>query len=168
MLCTTTLIFHICASSDKSFMWIPTYFTLWPWPWCFTYIMPISFNRILCDWYFTWVFLVTNPFSEMTKIANSIQSHTSYRIYKSENGRTGTSEYIRGGIWCHGGVSNPCWSITPAVIPFSRLGKRYVKISVKNGLTIVMKYIRQHVAQRRVIWVNKIVVMTIKCVESCM
>jgi hypothetical protein len=38
---------------------------------------------------------------EMTKITNSNQSHKSYRKYKSENGRTRTSEYIRGGIRCH-------------------------------------------------------------------
>jgi hypothetical protein len=43
--------------------------------------------------------------SEMTKITNSNQSHNSYRKYKSENGRTRTSEYITGGIRCHGGVS---------------------------------------------------------------
>jgi hypothetical protein len=52
---------------------------------------------------------------EMTKITNSIQYHKSYGKYKSENGRTRTSEYIRGGIRCHGGVSIPCRSITPAV-----------------------------------------------------
>jgi hypothetical protein len=44
--------------------------------------------------------------------------------YKSENGRARASEYIRGGIRCHGGVSIPCWSVTPVVSPFSRLGKR--------------------------------------------
>jgi hypothetical protein len=62
---------------------------------------------------------------EMTKITNSIQSHKSYRKNKSENGCTRASEYIRGGIRCHGGVSIHCRSITPAVSPFSRLGKRY-------------------------------------------
>jgi hypothetical protein len=36
------------------------------------------------------------------KIMNSNQSHKSYRKYKSENGRTRTYEYIRGGIRCHG------------------------------------------------------------------
>jgi hypothetical protein len=44
---------------------------------------------------------------EMTKITISNQSQKSYRKYKSENGRTRTSEYIRGGIRCHGGVSIP-------------------------------------------------------------
>jgi hypothetical protein len=47
-------------------------------------------------------------FVEMTKITISNQSHKSYRKYKSENGRTRTSEYIRGGIKCHRGVSIPC------------------------------------------------------------
>jgi hypothetical protein len=49
----------------------------------------------------------------MTKITNSIKSLKSYRKYKSENGRTRTSEYIRGGIRRHGGVSIPRRSITP-------------------------------------------------------
>jgi hypothetical protein len=64
---------------------------------------------------------------EITKITNSIQSNKSYRkyMYKSENGRTRTAEYIRGGIRCHGGVSIPSRSITPAVSPFSRIGKQY-------------------------------------------
>ena len=62
-----------------------------------------------------WIWL-----SEMTKITNSNLSHKSYRKYKSENGRTRTSEYIRGGIRCHGGVSIPCWPVAPAVSPVSK------------------------------------------------
>jgi hypothetical protein len=46
--------------------------------------------------------------NEMTKITTSNQSHKSYRKCKSENGRTRTSEFIRGGIRCHGGASIPC------------------------------------------------------------
>jgi tRNA splicing ligase len=46
--------------------------------------------------------------NEMTKITISNQSSKSKRKYKSENGRTRTSEYIRGGIRCHGRVSIPC------------------------------------------------------------
>jgi hypothetical protein len=46
--------------------------------------------------------------TEMTKITNSNQSHKSYRKFKSENGPTRISEYSRGGIRCHGGVSIPC------------------------------------------------------------
>jgi hypothetical protein len=38
---------------------------------------------------------------------------------------------------------------------------------VKNGLTIGMKHIRQHVAQRKAIWANKIIVTIIKFAESC-
>jgi ribosomal protein S17E len=99
----------------------------------------------------------------MTKITISNQSHKSYRKYKSENGRTRTSEYIRSGIRCHGGVSIPCWPVTPAVSPISTFDQ-----CVKNGLTIGMKHIRQHVAQRKVVWANKIVVTTIKFAESCL
>jgi hypothetical protein len=64
-------------------------------------------------------------FNEMTKITISNQSHKSYKKYKSENGRTRTSEYIRGGIRCHGGVSFPCWPVTPAVSPISTFDERY-------------------------------------------
>jgi hypothetical protein len=63
---------------------------------------------------------VENDIDEMTKITNSIQSHKSYRKNKSENGRTWTSEYIRGGIRCLGGISIPCRPVTPAVSHFSR------------------------------------------------
>jgi hypothetical protein len=62
---------------------------------------------------------------EMTKITNSNQSHNSCRKYKSENKPTRTSEYIRSGIRCHGGVSIPCWPFTPAVSPISTFDKRY-------------------------------------------
>jgi hypothetical protein len=53
----------------------------------------------------------------MTKITKTNQSHKSYRKYKSENGRTRTSEYIRGRIRCHGVVSIPCRPVAPAVRP---------------------------------------------------
>jgi hypothetical protein len=65
------------------------------------------------------IFAILCQLHEKTKITNSIQYHKSNRKFKSENGRTRTSEYIRGGIRCHGGVSIPCRSITPAVSPFS-------------------------------------------------
>jgi hypothetical protein len=75
---------------------------------------------------------------EMTKITNSIQSHKSKMKYKSENGRTRTSAYIRDEIKSHGGVSIPCRSITPAVSPFPRLGKRYDPCgNIKNPFSLV-------------------------------
>jgi hypothetical protein len=40
----------------------------------------------------------SHSYNEMTKITNSIQYHKSNRKYKSENGRTRTTEYIRGGM----------------------------------------------------------------------
>jgi hypothetical protein len=40
--------------------------------------------------------------------------------------------------------------------------------SLSNPLRICMKHDRQHVAQRKVAWVNKIVVMTIKFAENCL
>jgi hypothetical protein len=61
----------------------------------------------------------------MTKITISNQSRKSKRKYKSENGRTLTSEYIRGGIRCHGGVSIPCRPVTPTVSPISTFDRRY-------------------------------------------
>jgi hypothetical protein len=72
MICSRILIFHMSVSSDKTFPWIPTDLTLWPWPWCLTYIlktltMHIYFEwymYVLGLWYFTWMFVVTSPFSE--------------------------------------------------------------------------------------------------------
>jgi hypothetical protein len=54
MLCTKTLIFYMCASSSKTFLWVPTNLTLWLWFLCLTNIMktltmPISFNSIFYD-----------------------------------------------------------------------------------------------------------------------
>jgi hypothetical protein len=57
----------------------------------------------------------------MAIITNNIQSHKSNRKYKLENGRTRTSEYIKGGIRCHGGVSIPYRSITPTVSPIFQM-----------------------------------------------
>jgi hypothetical protein len=72
------------------------------------------------------LFCVESSFkSRQNKITIRNRSHKSYRKYKSENGRTRTSEYIRGGIRCHGGVSIPCWPVTPAVSPISTFDKRY-------------------------------------------
>jgi hypothetical protein len=67
--------------------------------------------------------LSNTPRHERTKITNSNQSHKSYGKYKSENGRTWTSEYIRGGIRCQGGVSIPCWPVIPALSPIFILDK---------------------------------------------
>jgi hypothetical protein len=62
---------------------------------------------------------------EMTKITNSNQVHKSYMKYNSENGCTQASEYIRGGIRCHGEGNSPCRLVTPAMSPISRLDKQY-------------------------------------------
>jgi hypothetical protein len=54
---------------------------------------------------------VKTLFNEMKFIMNNnnlINLHKSCRKYKSENGRTRTSEYIKGGIRCLGGVSITC------------------------------------------------------------
>jgi hypothetical protein len=119
---------------------------------CMQLIMEYYFINIgSCRWR-RWCFYVNMTVCyEMTKITNSNQSHKSYRKYKSENGRivTRTSEYIRGEIRCHGGESTHCWPATPAVSLISRLGKgmnRSQDQYVKNGLTICMRHIRQHVA----------------------
>jgi hypothetical protein len=64
MVCTRTLIFHMSVSSSKTFPWILTYLTLWPRPWCLTYILKtISFEwYVLGVGYFTRVIVVTSPF----------------------------------------------------------------------------------------------------------
>jgi hypothetical protein len=43
--------------------------------------------------------------NEMTKTTNNNKSHNSYKKYKTENGRTQTSEYITGGNRCHEVIS---------------------------------------------------------------
>ena len=61
-------IFHMSISCDKTFPWVPLFFTMWPWPWSLTYFLKtltllIIFEQWLLDrWYFTWVILVTRPF----------------------------------------------------------------------------------------------------------
>ena len=53
------LIFHMSIPCDKSFLWVPLFFTLWLWP----LTLLITFEqRGLEFWYFTWVFLVIRPF----------------------------------------------------------------------------------------------------------
>jgi hypothetical protein len=39
MVCTRALVFCMSVSSDKTFLWVPTDLTLWPWPWCLVYII---------------------------------------------------------------------------------------------------------------------------------
>jgi hypothetical protein len=108
----------------------------------------------------------------MTKLTNINQSHKTYRKHKSENGRTRTSEYIRGGITCLGGVSIPCRRFTTGVSPISRLIKRYEPLSNSvclERLMIGMKHIRQHVAHRKIVWINKtIVTIDDKFAEFCL
>jgi hypothetical protein len=86
--------------------------------------------------------------NEMTKITSSNQSHKSYRKSKSENGRTRTSEYIRGGIRCYGGVNIPCRPVAPAVRPISN-----VKISSQNHVSLLGK--RNNPCQNQSDWSGK-------------
>ena len=63
------LIFHMSIPCNKTFQWVPLFFTLWPWPWSLTYFLKtltllITLEQWVLElWYFTWVFLVTRPFS---------------------------------------------------------------------------------------------------------
>ena len=62
------LMFHMSIPCDKTFSWIPLFFTLWPWPRSLTHFLKtlpllITFEQwVLEHWYYTWVFLVTRPF----------------------------------------------------------------------------------------------------------
>ena len=64
------LIFHMSITCDKTFSWVPLFFTLWPWPWSLihflkTWTLLITFEQWVLElWYFTWVFLVIRPFCE--------------------------------------------------------------------------------------------------------
>ena len=61
-------IFHMCISCDKTFLSIPKFLTLWPWPWLLTYFWKnltsaITFEpEVIGLQYYTYLFLVTRPF----------------------------------------------------------------------------------------------------------
>ena len=61
-------IFHMSIPCDKTFPWVPLFFTLWPWPsslahFLKTLTLPITFIQwVLERWYFTWIFPVIRPF----------------------------------------------------------------------------------------------------------
>ena len=61
------LIFHMNIPCDKTFSWVPLFFTLWPWPWNLTHFLKtlallITFELWVLELlYFTWVFLVIRP-----------------------------------------------------------------------------------------------------------
>ena len=58
------LIFHMSILCDKTFPWVPLFFTQWPWPWSLTHFyktltLQITFEQWVLElWYFTWVFFV--------------------------------------------------------------------------------------------------------------
>ena len=62
------VIFHMNIPCDKTFPWVPLFFTLVPWPWSFTLFLKtltllITFEQWVLElWHFTWVFLVMRPF----------------------------------------------------------------------------------------------------------
>ena len=60
------LIFHMNIPCDKTFLCVPLFFTLWPWP--LTLFLKTLTLLITCEqwvielWYFKWVFPVLRPF----------------------------------------------------------------------------------------------------------
>ena len=62
------LRFHMNIPCDKSFQYVPLFFTLWPWPWSLTHFLKTWTLQITLEqwvlklWYFTWVFLGIKPF----------------------------------------------------------------------------------------------------------
>ena len=61
------LIFHMSIVSGKTFSGLPLFLTMWAWPWSLTYFLKtltlLVFEKwMLGLWYFTWVFVVTDPF----------------------------------------------------------------------------------------------------------
>ena len=68
ILSARALIFRMSIPCDKTFQWVPLFFTLWPWPWSLTHFLKtltllITFEQWVLElWYFTWVFLVIRPF----------------------------------------------------------------------------------------------------------
>jgi hypothetical protein len=49
MVCTRNIIFDMSFSPGKSFPRVPTDLTLWPWPWCLTYILK-KINHVYNFW----------------------------------------------------------------------------------------------------------------------
>jgi hypothetical protein len=64
MVHTRALIFDMSVIYGKTFPWASNFLTMWPWPWCLTYLwktltLVITFKwYVLGCWYFTWVFHV--------------------------------------------------------------------------------------------------------------
>ena len=64
----SALIFHMSIPCDKTFPWVPLFWTLWPWPWILihflkTLTLPITFEQWVREiWYFTWIFPVKRHF----------------------------------------------------------------------------------------------------------
>ena len=62
------LIFHMRIPCDKTFLWVPFFFTLWLSPWSLTHFLKtlnllITFEQWVLElWYFIWVYLVIRPF----------------------------------------------------------------------------------------------------------
>ena len=62
------LIFHMSIPCDKTFPWVPLFFTLWSWLWSLTHFVKtftllITFEQWVLElWYFKCVFLVMRPF----------------------------------------------------------------------------------------------------------
>jgi hypothetical protein len=61
-------IFHMCVLYDKTFLMVPKFLTMWPWPWSLTHFSKTLTLAILFEWqviglsYFICVFLMTRPF----------------------------------------------------------------------------------------------------------
>ena len=69
ILCFDALIFHINIPCDKTFLWVPIFLKLWPWPWSLTHYffktlpLLITFEKWVLElWYFTWMFPGIKPF----------------------------------------------------------------------------------------------------------
>ena len=44
------LEFHMSIPSSKTFLWVPTFFNLWPWPWGLTYFFKKNINLANIFW----------------------------------------------------------------------------------------------------------------------
>ena len=59
------LIFHVSIPCDKTFPWVPLFFTMWPWLRSLTNFLKKTLTlliTVLDLWYFIWLFLVIRPF----------------------------------------------------------------------------------------------------------
>ena len=73
------LIFYMNIPCNKTFLWVPLFFTLWPWPWSLTFLAHLS-------WKLKWAFLITcRPASVCPSVRLSVRLSVCLSVCLSVN-----------------------------------------------------------------------------------